>query len=75
MQSKDSEWIEIVPAQPFSDADARFTQWLIENGIERVAISNDDVRIDTVRTDDGSARRYLIKRLAWLDLLAGRPPE
>jgi hypothetical protein len=75
MQLNESEWIEIVPTQPFRDADARFNQWLIESGIERAAISNDDVRIDTVRTDAGSARRYLIKRLAWLDLLASRPPE
>jgi hypothetical protein len=75
MESNDSDWIEIVPAQPFRDADARFTQWLTENRLERAAIANDDIRIDTVRVDAGSARRYLIKRLALLGLLASRPLE
>jgi hypothetical protein len=75
MQSKDTEWIEIVPALPSIDADERFTQWLAENRIERTAISNDDVRVDTVRVDAGSERRYLIKRRALLDLLARRRSE
>ena len=62
---EDTDFIEVVPAAPFSDADAAFRTWLQENGLRRSDLPDEDIRIDTVRGLDGlSLRRYMIRRRA-----------
>jgi hypothetical protein len=68
LRSTDDDWVEIVPAMAFIEADSRFAQWLRERGIQRLAIAENDLRIDTVRTDEGSGRRYRIRRVTLSDL-------
>ncbi len=50
------------------EADSRFAQWLSERGVQRLAIAENDLLIDTVRTDEGSGRRYRIRRVTLSDL-------
>jgi hypothetical protein len=58
----DSDFIEVVPAAPFSDADESFRKWLHGNGLQRSDLRDEDIRIDTVRGLDGrSLRRYKVR--------------
>lgn len=60
----DDDRIEIVPVRPFKEADNLFARWLVKHQIERASLGSGDVRVDTIRTDNGSARRYLVRHLA-----------
>ena len=60
MAPGDNEFIEVVPAAPFTVADEAFNEWLQRLGLERSDLADDDLRIDTIRGLDGrSLRRYL----------------
>jgi len=61
MNTDMNDWIEIVPARSFQQADASFARWLNEHGLARDSLAAQDIRVDTIRTDEGSARRYLIR--------------
>ena len=61
----ESDFIEVVPAAPFSDADNAFRTWLHESGLQRSDLADEDIRVDTVRGLDGrSLRRYMVRSRA-----------
>lgn len=59
------EFVVVVDAMSFAEADAAFEAWCQEHGTDRAALG-DDVLIDTGRGEDHDWRRYRV-RLAWLD--------
>jgi hypothetical protein len=57
------EWVEIVAPTTRSDAEARFKQWAATHKDERAALRDEDIRIDTIRSEDGRTLvRYRIRQ-------------
>jgi len=57
------QFLVVVEAKPFDEADREFERWLSEHHIDRRRLSDNDIRIDFVRMPDGSGKkRYLIRR-------------
>jgi hypothetical protein len=55
--------VEIVSARPVVLADEAFAEWLVTEAVSRDEIPPEDLRVDTIRTEDGSVwRRYFIQR-------------
>lgn len=59
----DNDFVEVVPATTFAEADEAFRAWLENAGLQRSDLADEDIRIDTVRSPDGrSLRRFMIRR-------------
>jgi hypothetical protein len=60
-----SEFTAVVAPTSPADADAAFADWLKRHGVERAAIADDDIRIDTMRGPEGEVqRRYRVRSSA-----------
>ena len=54
------ELIEVVSPMETGEAGPAFHRWLDGHGLDRTAVSDDDIRIDTLRGPGGhTLRRYL----------------
>jgi len=56
-------WVEIVPSMPSAEARDAYEQWKVNN-LGTIEISDDDIRIDLIRTMSGDERRYRIREEA-----------
>ena len=56
-------WMAIVPPLPRSEAEARFRSWEAQHSSQRAALRDADIRVDIIRSEDGSTLvRYCIRR-------------
>jgi hypothetical protein len=57
--ANEPEFVEVVPPMDVDAADERFRDWLVEKGLDRVDLPDDEIRVDTIRGIDGTTvRRY-----------------
>jgi hypothetical protein len=65
MSDEQLDFTVVVEPTGFAEADSAFAEWLSEQGIERSALADDDIRIDTMRGAEGEVlRRYRVRRSA-----------
>jgi hypothetical protein len=57
------EFIEVVPAMAYEEADAQFETWCRERLAGAEVTDPDDVRVDLIRSENGeSLKRYRVRR-------------
>jgi hypothetical protein len=56
------EWIQVVPPSLLTEGEAAYARWLAEHELGQEQISPDDIRVDVIRTREGSRMRYLVRR-------------
>ena len=59
-----SDWVEIVPPVSLDQGREEYERWLHENGLDSSQIEDDDIRVDVIRTRDGSRMRYVVRKAA-----------
>lgn len=65
MTESPDEFVEVVSADHPHEAQRRFHEWLVESRLGEEGLSDEDVRIDTIRSRDaGTLRRYRVRNSA-----------
>lgn len=54
------KWTEVVPPTELDTAQSAFDRWLTANGLGRVALADDEIRVDVMRTVEGDRMRFLV---------------
>ena len=64
------EWVTVVESEPLGRGQAAYANWLSTHGLDAKALKPDDVRVDVIRTSQGTRMRYRVRKEALGRVLA-----